>query len=143
MAEVTFVGFKIKRIDLNNSSKKLGPLKIIHNREFDVDYTPDNTHATAELNESIYNKNNPDAVHLYFTIEGMFDLTGVEDIETKKDAHIACYEFLSSTTKEILESLLSYSGMGNVSFDKFPLDREDIDFGEESEDGKIIDFPKQ
>ena len=143
MTEVTFVGFRIKRLDLSNSSKKTSRFKVIHNRNFAVDYTPDNTHATAELTESICNKNNPDGVRLSFTVEGIFNLTGVVDSETKKDAHIMCFEFLSSTMQEILEPLLSYSGLENVNFEKFPMDREGIDFGEESQDGKIIDFPKQ
>ena len=143
MAEATLLGFKITRISMVNSIKEQGELRLANTSGFTVDYTPDNTQAIAELTTTLELANHPGDFHIDLTIEGTFSLTGIVNIETKKDTHLMCYDLLFPVASQFVELLASNSGFADLKLKKNTIKRESIHFGEQPEDGKIIDFPEQ
>ena len=141
MVDVSLVGYKIKGIDLLNTIKQQGSLQIGNTFAFNVAYTPDNTRAVAELIDSVQMVDHPEEFHLDLTIEGIFELTGIEDNESKKDAHIMCYDVLFPYANQIVTQLVTSSGMAGLVFKKIPLQRDRIQFGQKDQNEKITPFP--
>ena len=129
MAEVSLVGYKIKKIDMINAIKQQGELKITNSFGFNVAYTPEDTKAIAELTETLQMADRPEEFHIELTLEGVFDLTGIVDVETKKDAHLMCYDSLFPYANQIVTQLASNSGMSGLMLKKIPMKRENIQFG--------------
>ena len=143
MAEATLLGFKITRIDLINAIQESSDFIAAHHAEFNVDYTPDNTQAFAEITVTLEMANHPEDFHLDLSVERIFDLTGVVDTETKKDVHLMCYDILWPIANQFVEQLASNSGLSGIKLKKNSMKREGIHFGGKPNDGKIIDFPEQ
>ena len=143
MAKATLQGFKITKIDMVSAINDPGDFMATTQFEFDVHYTPDNTHAIAELTITLEMANQPEEFHIDLTLEGAFNLSGVVDTETKKDAHIMCYDVLFTAANQLIKLLVSHGGIAGFELGKVQLKRENIHFGEETENsGKIIDFPQ-
>lgn len=143
MAKATLLGFKITRITMVNAIKEQGGLMLGTTFGFTVDYTPDNTQAIAELTTTLELANHPGDFHIDLTIEGTFDLMGIVNTETKKDAHLMCYDLLFPVASQFVELLASNSGFAGLKLEKRTIKRESIHFGDKPEDGKIIEFPEQ
>lgn len=143
MAEATLLGYKIIKIDMLNVNRGHDDLEVGNRFRFNAQFTPDNKRALAGLVETLEMKNHREVFHIDLGIEGVFDVTGVVDTETRKDVHIMCYDLLFPIAYQILEFLVSNSDLSGLDIKKVPLKRESIHFGEETEDSKIIDFPPQ
>ena len=142
MVDVTLIGYKIKSIDLLNTIKRQGELKIGNTFGFNVAYSSDNTRAVAELTDSVQMVDRPEEFHLDLTIEGIFEVNGITDNETKKDAHIMCYDALFPFANQLVTQLATNSGMAGLIFKKIPLKRESIQFGKKEQSDKITNFPE-
>lgn len=142
MVNVTLIGYKIKGIDLLNAIKQQGQLQVANSFGFNVAYSPDNTRAVAELTDSVQMVDHPEEFHLDLTIEGVFDITGITDNETKKDAHIMCYDALFPYANQLVTQLATNSGMAGLIFKKIPMKRESIQFGQKEQSDKITTFPQ-
>ena len=126
-----------------NALEEQGEHRLANTFGFTIDYTPDNTQAVAELTDTLEVVNYPGDFHIDLSVQGIFDLTGIVDTETKKDAHLMCYDLLFPLVSQHMEMLASNSGMAGLKIKKIPIKRESIHFGERTEDSsKIIDFPQ-
>lgn len=142
-AKVSAQEIKIKKIDMVSAISNPGGFEANTGYHFNIKFAPNNTQAKADLTITLEMTNHPEEFHIELTMEGLFALTGIIDTETKKDAHIMCYDVLCAVENHLITQLVSNGGIAGFELPKVPLKREKIDYGEETEGSKIIDFPPQ
>jgi preprotein translocase subunit SecB len=140
MPSVSLIGYKIKKVDMVNEIKSQGELKVGNTFEYSVAYAEDNSRAIATLTEIINMVDHPEQFHMNVAIEGIFELSDVVDNDTKKDAHVMCYDELFPFANNIVTQLAQNSGMGGLVLRKLPMDKDKIQFGSKTQD-KVITLP--
>ncbi len=94
MVTVTLATQRIREVHFVNHIDKSGQIQLSSSFNFHVDYAADNTRCVAKLYQSAQMKDDPDKLFISAEIVGIFNLQGVTDEDTKREAHVQCYDQL-------------------------------------------------
>lgn len=128
MVTVNLVSQRIREVHFVNHIDKSGQIKLASNFNFHVDYSADNQRAVAKLYQSAQMKDDPDKLFVSAEIWGVFSLQGVVDEETKREAHVQCYDQLFPFLQSAVTQLSTASGMPGFLLKKTPMNRDNITF---------------
>lgn len=143
MVNVQLISYKICRLDMYNDLESDQGLKIQNWFEFDVTFDIENNIAEAILTEHLKQAEDPSDFGIDLTLKGIFHITGVKSVDSKKEAHIKCYDELFPYAGQVISHLAMNSGMSGLLLKKNPLKLESVNFGEKPEkerNDKIIEF---
>ena len=85
-------------------------------------------------------KDDPEKLFISAEIIGVFELSGVVDDETKRDAHVQCYDQLFPFLQSTITQLATASGMPGFLMKKTPMDRANVTFAKK-DNGQKGDQP--
>lgn len=145
MVEVVLDDYRIKSIDMRNDIAYDGILSMTNTFEFKVSYSREDSRAVAELTEHVSDKETGDRFYISLTIEGIFSVSGVNGLESKKEAHVRCYDQIFPYAGQIISQLASNSGISGLILKKIPMKESSINFSngaQEKHEGKMIRFPQ-
>ena len=128
MVTVNLISQRLREVHFINRIDKNGQVQLSSSFSFKVSYSPDNTKCVATLYQSAQYKEDPDKLFVSGEIIGSFALGGIVDVETKKDAHIQCYDQLFPFLQSAISQLSNCSGMPGFLLRKNPMNRENISF---------------
>ena len=128
MVTVNLISQRLREVHFVNHVDKSGQIQLTSSFNFHVDYAPDNSKCVAKLYQSAKMKEDEDKLFVSAEIEGIFVLEGVVDEETKREAHVQCYNYLFPYLQAAVNQLSSASGMPGFLFKKNPMRRENIVF---------------
>ena len=74
-------------------------------------------------------------------IVGIFSLQGVVDEETKRDAHVQCYDQLFPFLQSTVNQLATASGLPGFLLKKNPMKRENIAFSQKKKEEPPMTLP--
>lgn len=129
MADVELVSCKITKLTMVNNISASETLQLENVRDFDVRYKQDNRVAVAVLSVKVRHRQNPDIFCIALELQGIFRLNGFNNVVSKKEAHIKCYDALFPYADQIVTYLTVNSGMPCFRLQKIPLNPESINFG--------------
>lgn len=141
MVNVTLTTQRIREVHFVNHIDKSGQIQLTSGFNFHVDYAADNSRCVARLYQSAKMKDDPDKLFISAEIVGIFSLQGVVDEETKKDAHIQCYDQLFPYLQSTVNQLTAASGMPGFLLKKNPMKRENITFAQKKKDPPPMTLP--
>lgn len=128
MVNVNLVNQRLREVHFVNHVDKSGQIQLTSSFNFHVDYSPDNTKCVARLYQSAKMKEDEDKLFVSAEIEGVFLLEGVVDEESKREAHVLCYNYLFPYLQSAVHQLSAASGMPGFLLKKNPMRRESIVF---------------
>lgn len=128
MVTVNLVNQRLREVHFVNHVDKSGQIQLTSSFNFHVDYSPDNTKCVAKLYQSAKMKDAEDKLFISAEIEGIFTLEGVVDEESKRDAHVLCYNYLFPYLQSAVTQLSAASGMPGFLLKRNPMRRESIVF---------------
>lgn len=126
MVNVTLEKQMIRDLHFVNHIDKSGQLQLSSKFNFHVNFTDDNAHCMAQLYQNAQMRDDPDKLFISVEIVGFFAIEGVVDEETKKDAHVQCYDQLFPFLQTVVSQTAAASGMPGFMLKKVPIDRENI-----------------
>lgn len=129
MVTVNLVTQRVREVHFINHISKNGQIQLSSSFNFKVNYAADNSKCTATLYQSVQMKDDPDTLFISAEITGIFNLQGIVDDETKKDAHVQCYDQLFPYLQSTVAQLATASGMPGFQLKKNVMKRESITFG--------------
>jgi preprotein translocase subunit SecB len=141
MVTVTLANQRVQEIHFVNRIDKSGQIQLKSSFNFHVDYTSDNTKCIAKLYQSAQMKEDPEKLFISAEIIGVFTLEGVVDDETKRDAHVQCYDQLFPFLQSTVSQLATASGMPGFLMKKTPMSRDNITFAKKENAPKKDDQP--
>ena len=128
MVTVTLATQRVQEVHFVNHIDKSGQIQLKSSFNFHVDYTSDNKKCIAKLYQSAQMKDDPEKLFISAEIVGVFELEGVVDDETKREAHVQCYDQLFPVLQSTVTQLATASGMPGFLMKKTPMKRENITF---------------
>ena len=139
MLDVELVSYKISRLNMTNNLSKSGALQLENTTGFHIKYGQGNESAVAVLDICVNHRKNHALFCIDLEIQAEFRLSGIESIETKKMAHIRCYNDTFPYASQIMAYLAVNSGIEGFVLKKFPVQFADVNFGKKPKDsGKVI-----
>lgn len=141
MVTVTLVTQRVREVHFVNHIDKSGQIQLASSFNFHVDYAADNTRCVAKLYQSAQMKDDPDKLFISAEIVGIFNLQGVTDEETKRDAHVQCYDQLFPFLQSTVNQLTTASGMPGFLLKKNPMKRENITFAQKKKAPPPVTLP--
>ena len=129
MVDIVLMGYRIKQIDMKNSMTADSGICLKNGFEFKMIFSKDGQSGTAELTEMV--NDGDDRYYLKLCIEGMFRFSGIDGNDTKKEAHMGCYDVLFPYANQIVSQISLNSGLPGVELQKMPLNIEDVYFQKE------------
>lgn len=140
MVTVTLANQRVQEVHFVNRIDKSGQIQLKSSFNFHVDYTSDNSKCIAKLYQSAQMKDDPEKLFISAEIIGVFELSGVVDDETKRDAHVQCYDQLFPFLQSTITQLATASGMPGFLMKKTPMDRANVTFAKK-DNGQKGDQP--
>lgn len=144
MVRVELVNYKLSRLDLLNRVEMNGPIRLTDEMDFAVKFEDDDNCLTeVVLTECMELESCPGQLRIELEVEGVFEIEGVINDATKKEAHVKCYEQLFPYANQMARHLAVELGIPGLALKKRDMDNRDIHIGGKSGDGgseKIIDF---
>ena len=128
MVTVTLMNHRLREVHFVNHINQSGQIQLTSSFNFHVDYAPDHTKCVARLYQSAKMKEAEDKLFVSAEIEGVFQLEGIVDEESKRDAHVQCYNYLFPYLQAAVTQLTSASGMPGFVLRRNPMRRENIVF---------------
>ena len=128
MPTVTLINQRVREVHFVNHIDKSGQIQLASSFNVHVNYSNDNKQCVAKLYQSAQMKDDPDQFFTSAEIVGVFNLEGVVDEESKKDAHVQCYDQLFPFLQSTITQLTTASGMPGFLMRKNPMKRENITF---------------
>ncbi len=143
MVTVNLVSQRVREVHFINHIDKSGQIQLQSGFNFHVDYAADNQRCVAKLYQSAQMKDDADKLFVSAEIVGVFQLQGVVDDDTKRDAHIQCYNQLFPYLQSVVTQLGASSGMPGFMLKKNPMQRDKIVFAkkEKPDDPGITSLP--
>ena len=141
MVTVNLVTQRVREVHFVNHIDKSGQIQLTSSFNFHVDYAADNSRCVAKLYQSAQMKDDPDKLFVSAEIVGIFSLQGVTDEETKRDAHVQCYDQLFPFLQSTVNQLTTASGMPGFLPKKNPMKRENITFAQKKKDPPPVTLP--
>lgn len=126
MVAVNLLNQRIREVHFVNHLDKPGQIQLTSSFNFHVNYSADNQRCMAKLYQSAKMKDDPDQLFVSAEIWGVFSLQGVVDEETKRDAHVQCYDQLFPYLQSAVTQLATASGMPGFLLKKNPMNRDSI-----------------
>ncbi|MBR1781579.1 MAG: protein-export chaperone SecB [Oscillospiraceae bacterium] len=126
MVSVTLLSQRMREVHFVNRIDKNGQIQLTSGFNFKVSYSADNTKCIATLYQSAQLKEDPDRLFLSGEIVGTFALQGIVDEETKRDAHIQCYDQLFPFLQSAVSQLANAAGLPGFLLRKNPMKRQNI-----------------
>lgn len=133
MIEISLSNYKIKKIDMANNIDHAELVDINNTFIYKVKYNNDATKAIAMLSEKISSTDDSDKMHIDITIEGQFNLVGVNTEKDRKRAHVACYDKLFPYASQIVSQIAENSGLIGLLLKKVEMKEEDVCFVSEDD----------
>ena len=130
MVTVNLVSQRLREVHFVNRVDKSGQIQLTSSFNFHVDYSPDNTRCVAKLYQSAQMKEDADKLFISGEIEGVFTLEGAVDEESKREAHVQCYNYLFPYLQTAVAQLAASSGMPGFLLKKNPMRREGVVFAQ-------------
>lgn len=127
MVRVELVNYKISRLNLLNRVVMNGPMRLTE----------------VVLTECMELEGCPGQLRIELELEGVFEIEGVINDATKKEAHVKCYGQLFPYANQMARHLAVDLGIPGLALKKRDMANRDIHIGGKSGDGgseKIIDF---
>ena len=141
MVNVTLTTQRVREVHFVNRLDKSGQIKLSSSFKLHVDYAADNTRCVAKLYQSAQYKDDPDKLFISAEIVGIFSLQGVVDEETKRDAHVQCYDQLFPFLQSTVNQLATASGLPGFLLKKNPMKRENIAFSQKKKEEPPMTLP--
>ena len=141
MVNVTLTTQRVREVHFVNRLDKSGQIKLSSSFNFHVDYAADNTRCVAKLYQSAQYKDDPDKLFISAEIVCIFSLQGVVDEETKRDAHVQCYDQLFPFLQSTVNQLATASGLPGFLLKKNPMKRENIAFSQKKKEEPPMTLP--
>lgn len=140
MVYVKLLKYKIKRLSMSNTvQSEGGRILLSDSSEFRLNVSNGSCIAKGTLTVSIGSKEFFDGMGIQLEMEGYFGLEGIEDLESKKEAHMRCYDAIFPYADQIVKFLALNSEMKRIVLRKSRMDGEKIHI--ESEEGnEVIEF---
>lgn len=130
MVSVNLINQRIREVHFTNRIDKPGQIQLESGFNFHMDYSADKQRCKATLYQSVRMKDDPDRLFISVEIVGLFSLQGVVDDESKRDAHILCYDQLFPYLQSTVTQLANASGLPGFLLKKNPMKRENITFAQ-------------
>lgn len=130
MVTVNLVNHRLREVHFVNRVDKSGQIQLNNSFNFHVDYSPDNTRCVARLYQSARMKEDEEKLFISGEIEGVFTLEGVVDEESKREAHIQCYNYLFPYLQSAVSQLAAASGMPGFLLKRNAMRRDSIVFAQ-------------
>lgn len=143
MVDVELVSFKIAKLKMNNDITEDGMLQVENSVESNVKYEDDNKMAVMVLNVKVEHRRHPDVFGIELKLQGTFRVDSVNDIVSKREAHVKCYDVLFPYVEQIMTYLAINSGLHGFALEKSSMSPEKVNYGSEAKDGtcgKIIEI---
>ncbi|HBI61378.1 MAG TPA: hypothetical protein DDY31_09230 [Lachnospiraceae bacterium] len=141
MSNVELVSYKIVKLRVNNNIPESAMLELESMVGFNVKYESNNGAAVAVLTVSVNHRNDPDLLCIELEIQGGFSMNGINDMDSKKEAHVKCYDELFPCANQIMTYLAINSGMQGFMLKKPPMEFANVNFGirpDGMDSGKVI-----
>lgn len=141
MSNVELVSYKIVKLRVNNNIPESAMLELESMVGFNVKYEPDNRVAVAVLTASVNHRNGPGLFCIELEIQGGFSMNGINNMDSKKEAHLKCYDELFPYASQIMTYLAINSGIQGFMLKKPPIEFADVNFGsgpDSMDSGKVI-----
>lgn len=135
MADVELMGYKIKKIDMNNNLSDSGLLQLENSIDFYIDYAENNRSAEATLFGYLRYNKNPDIFFLKLDVQAIFRVYGIENSDEKYEASLKCYDALFLCFREIMTCLAENTGLDDFNLEKPEIFKQPAD----SEKNKLND----
>lgn len=132
MLHINLLNQRIREVHFVNHLEKPGQIKLGGNFNFHVQYAPDNKRCIATLYQSVSLPEDQDKFFLSAEIVGVFQLEGIVDDETKRDAHLQCYDQLFPYLQSAMTQLTNAAGMAGFMLKKHAMKRESITFAQKT-----------
>lgn len=133
MVTVNLMSQRVQEVHFTNHITKSGQIQLESGFNFHVDYAADNQRCVAKLYQSARMKDDPDRLFVSVEIIGVFQLSGVVDDESKREAHVQCYNQLFPYLQSVVTQLAASSGMPGFLMKKNPMKRENIVFAKKEQ----------
>lgn len=141
MVNVTLEKQMMRDLHFVNHIDKSGELQMTSNFNFRVHFTDDNTRCMAQLYQNVQMKDDPDKLFVSAEIVGFFVVDGVIDEETKKDAHVQCYDQLFPFLQTVISQTATASGMPGFMLKKVPINRNNINLSNKTKTQAPMTLP--
>ena len=112
------------KIDFDPTSGK--NLEIGVNSPFRIDYSDDNKHCTAILEQRVISKNDPEQFSIYIKIEGYFNCDEITNDDIKKDVHIQCYYRLFPYAQALIAQMCVVAGLPPLMIRALKISADDV-----------------
>lgn len=119
MVTVRLEKWKIKRLELFNTLRSQGRIRLSESSGFEIKVSDDHSMAVASLKASIGEKEHFNALGIQIELEGFFSLEGVEKSpKSKKEADMRCYDAMFPYADQIVKFLAMNSAMNGITLRK-------------------------
>lgn len=144
MVNARLLKWKIKRLNMSNTiSNHDGRILLADNGTFRIQVSDDHRMAIASLTASIGEKEHFNALGIQIELEGFLGLEGVEESpESKKEAHMRCYDVMFPYADQIVRFLAMNSAMVGIGLRKSKMDQSSIQFEPKEGTDEVIEFPE-
>lgn len=143
MVYIKLLKYKIKRLCMTNTVQfDCGRIQISDSSEFRLNVSNGSCIAKGTLTVSIGSKECFSGMGIQLEMEGYFGLEGIEDLESKKEAHMRCYDAIFPYADQIVKFLAMNSEMKMIALRKSRMDGEKIHIKSE-EGNEVIEFTEK
>ena len=145
MVDAVLTDYRIKSLNMKNDIKHQGDIKLNNTFDFKVSYAKNYEFAVAELTEHMSSVDEGNGeFNISLCIEGQFHMEGVNNNDTKKEAHAQCYKQLFPYASQIISQLAANGGIHGLRIKEIPINADNVSFvgNQQNKDGKMIQFPE-
>lgn len=144
MVFIKLLKYKIKRLCMTNTVQfDCGRIQISDSSEFRLNVSNGSCIAKGTLTVSIGSKECFSGMGIQLEMEGYFGLEGIEDLESKKETHMRCYDAIFPYADQIVKILAMNSEMKMIALRKSRMDGEKIHIKAVEEGSEVIEFAEK
>lgn len=144
MVYIKLLKYKIKRLCMTNTvQSEGGRILLSDSSEFRLNVSDGCCIAVGTLTVGIGSKEFFDGMGIQLEMEGYFGLEGIEDLESKKEAHMRCYDAIFPYADQIVKFLAMNSEMKRIVLRKSRMDGEKIHIKAVEEGSEVIEFTEK